>query len=358
MANVNVNNMGPEVRAMLAKDAVLEARKSMLYTKFCDEGKLSKRSGDQVTFYSMHSLAPTKTALTTPTHGSYSAMELALTGEIISNKQWTATLAEYGQVAYELRRNLDMRQEDHRKNMILSVGKSMGQSIEMIVSAALLASSGAKQVYANAVAGVANIVSLALAADLNGIAAYFDNKYVEKITDFVSPDSGVGTTAVRPCYVGFVPADCVPDVMALTGFQHSEMYRNQGELLDTEEFGRLGGIRFVRVPNYLVATGAGAANTTVRNTAGNVDVYTIVIAGAHFAGYTPFEPEALKGDIDEDYKSKVIITEGSDKLDPLDRFVAFGWRANVAAVGFTGLTSGERYICYRCAASKQAVTLV
>lgn len=341
----NFNSLTPEVRQKLALKAVFEARRSLMYPKFGRVEKLSNREGDTVKFFNYGVMSySTEVAANT----------LLPSGEILADKlSWEAPLSEYANGIYILKRDLDMRKDNTRNGLMKVVGKAMGQTLDYQVATRMLTQGAAYNASGVAVSG---IVATASASELNGIAQYLDTHEVGKVTEFVKPEDGYKTTPVRPCYVGLVPADCKADIMALDGFEHSETYRNNGELLDENEFGRIGDIRFVKVPNYLVSTGAGGSSSDVRNTGGKADVYTIVIIGEDAYGVVPFDANLKR--TDEDYEAEIIVTTNPDKADPWGRYATFGFRMNIGSVVFTGLSSGERLVCYRVAASKSNITPV
>lgn len=331
----NINAVRPFVKEMLDEQAILEASRHMAFAAYGRIKKLDKNSGDTVKFYAL--------SLGDHTTSTASTTQLFVSGETLNTETVDAKLEEYMQVWYIPKRDMDMHQEDYRKNLSREIGRKMGKTIENVTANTLL--SNGSVVYAGGVSAVGDITNLSGGVsedDIRGITAYMAKNEVDPISEYIKSDPGYGTTPVAPSYVGLIPYNAVEDYRDLDNFEDVEIYQTKaGEKLLPGEFGRIkkANVRLVSVPNYLKAEGAGDDGQ---------DIYTSVFVGHDSYGFTPFETDPKK--IDEDYRTQVII----QPVGNLNRLMEAGYVTNFAAA----VLREEGVICYRHNVSDASVSVV
>lgn len=127
-----------------------------------------------------------------------------------------------------------------------------------------------------------------------------------------------GTSPLEPAYFAFCHSNLQPDIRALAGFQRAADY--PGKKKHFREFGCTQNIRWFTTPEALYFPGVGAASTSMLNTggtAGNADVYPVIICGQH--ALTSVD---LSGDGDEGSGNLTIrILDQPDKYDANNNWV-------------------------------------
>lgn len=296
----------------LAKEAISLARRSSIFTKFGQTGKIKHRDGDSVRFFNYGIVMPS------PRH------------------PLDAVIKEYAE-CFLMPKCYPSGREPNQEDILHRVAKSIRQMMESAI-ASTLSSQGA-QVYASGATAVSGIVTPAQVDDLKEIAKYLSSHGVDEITEIVDPDEEYVTKSVNACYVGLVPTACVADIKAMAGFESIDDYEDEVECprLDKKEFGRIGNLRFIKIPNYLKELNAGGTNAALDSDT-NVNVYTIIIMGSDAYGVVPFDADVTEPD--KDYGTRINIVEDTDKP------VEISWAGSMGARGFD-----IRYVCYRCGAS-------
>lgn len=152
--------------------------------------------------------------------------------------------------------------------------------------------------------------------------------------------ANVGTSPVRPAYLGFVHVDTEEDLRALSNFIPSQNYASQTALWPGE-VGVLGGVRFISTTEATIDTGIGTAGTGSATahgraaTSGRADVYNTVIIGMEAIGSLGFGFEHVK----EIYESGdklpgvqlIAHKRGSaGSADPLNEVSSLGWKTYTA----------------------------
>jgi N4-gp56 family major capsid protein len=161
----------------------------------------------------------------------------------------------------------------------------------------------------------------------------------------VGGNNGTTTENTYPVMAAY-PAITLPDVMFdlqnISGFKWSSEYRGAAE----GEMGRYKQLAFFPAPDPSALTagakkflGGGASSTTVKNTTGTADVYTILIFGQN--GFTKVP---LSGKTSNFY-AKPLGSAGT--ADPLEQVATIGWKTVSAR-----LRTNENWLCrIECAAS-------
>ncbi len=116
-------------------------------------------------------------------------------------------------------------------------------------------------------------------------------------------------------FVGVIHPNVEEDIFSDSKFENYHQYTTPDNIY-SGELGRLWGVRFVR--STLAPISAGSSNGIAISVAGvSTLAYGTVIFGKGFYGATE-----LDGGV------KTYLTEGADKMDPLNQTTILGWKAN------------------------------
>lgn len=173
--------------------------------------------------------------------------------------------------------------------------------------------------YAGGVASRSLVNGLVSATLIANIVRGLENNMAELVTSALKATPGFETRAVDSCYVAFCHPNLRYDLEQTAGFIKAKDYPGgAADLLDPDEIGSLGKVRFIQSPHftpYLTAGTTAAASTRLTNGvpnaggAGNCDVYPIVIMAEEALGSVAFRGakameigykaagEKVKGDI-------------------------------------------------------------
>lgn len=152
--------------------------------------------------------------------------------------------------------------------------------------------------YAGGVLSRSSVTALVTATLIANITRGLENNMAELLTTALKASSGYETRAIDSCYVAFHHPNLRYDLEQLPGFVKAKDYPGgSADLIDPDEIGSLGKVRFVQSPHflpYLTAGTTATANTRLTNNvpnaggAGNCDVYPIVVMGGEALGSVAF----------------------------------------------------------------------
>lgn len=173
--------------------------------------------------------------------------------------------------------------------------------------------------YAAGVASRSLVNGLVSATLIANIVRGLENNFAELITSSLKASPGYETRAIDSCYVAFTHPNMRYDLESLAGFVKVKDYPGgTADMIDPDEIGALGKVRFIQSPHftpYLTAGTTATANTRLTNNipnaggAGNCDVYPIVVMAEEALGSVAFRGgnameigykaagEKVKGDI-------------------------------------------------------------
>jgi len=157
-----------------------------------------------------------------------------------------------------------------------------------------------------------------------------------------SSNSTVNSYPTMPAYPAITAPSVIHDLQNITGFKWASEYRGAAE----GEMGRYKQLAFFQAPDpsslgagAKIFTSGGGSSTLVKNTAGTVNVYTILVFGQN--GFTKVP---LNGKT-SNFIAKPLGSAGS--ADPLDQIATLGWKTVGAR-----LRTNENWLCrIECAAS-------
>lgn len=152
--------------------------------------------------------------------------------------------------------------------------------------------------YAAGVASRSLVSGLVSATLIANIVRGLENNMAELVTSSLKASPGYETRAIDSCYVGLTHPDMRYDLESLPNFIKAKDYPGgSADLIDPDEIGSLGKVRFIQSPHftpYLQAGTVAAANTRLTNGVpnaggvGNCDVYPIVIMAQEAVGSVGF----------------------------------------------------------------------
>ena len=148
--------------------------------------------------------------------------------------------------------------------------------------------------------------------------------------------TNVGSTPIRPAYLGFAHEDTIEDLRALTNFISAQNYAGQTELWPGEQ-GMLGRVRVISTTEATIDTGIGTAGTGSATahgraaTSGRSDVYNTVVIGMECAGSLGFGFERVKEvyQAGDKLPGVQIINHkrgSAGSADPLNEVSSLGWK--------------------------------
>lgn len=125
-------------------------------------------------------------------------------------------------------------------------------------------------------------------------------------------NQNVGTNPVEAGFYYFCHTDCEPDLRALPGFKSVAEFGGGAAGYPPGTFGAVQNIIFITSPEALILPGAGAAIATMKNTAGNADVYLGILVAKHALTSIKLAGKGKGG-----YgNAQIDVLDKADKSDP------------------------------------------
>lgn len=307
MGTTTTAQVAPGTQAFYDRNLLTRAVPADIHGRFGQVRTIPKNGGNQIKFRRYSALAAATTALTegvTPN------------GSQLSVTDATATLAQYGDYV-TISDIVDLVNQDP---VLTEAGKVLGEqagtTIDLVRRDVLVA--GTNVIYANGAARAD--VNTALAAGMLKTAIRFlKNQNAKFIREMIKAGTGIGTSPIRPAYVGLIHPDTEAVLEGITGYKPVTEYSAQMDIMENE-CGSYQNIRFVVSTNAKVFTDGGGAKGTMISTGGvSADVYATLIVAADAYGVCPLSGEAMKNIV------KPMGSAGS--ADPLDQRATSGWKA-------------------------------
>ena len=237
-------------------------------------------------------------------------------GNTLSNQDYTATLAQYGDFITISDVILDTHTDDVLQNATDILGEQAAQTVETLRFNVLKA--GVNVFYANAVAGRANVVAAIALSDQRRVTTALNRQNAKKISSVVASTPDYNTKSVEAAYMAVCHPDCETDIRTMAGFKPTADY---GPHISPME-GEIGSVEQTR---YLGSTilapfaDAGGAKGAMRSTTGvNADVYPILMFGRDAFGIVP-----LKG---KSAMTPMVVNPKPAPGDPLAQRGTVGWK--------------------------------
>lgn len=254
----------------------------------------------------------------------------------------TATVSKFGNFIY-LTEEVDLVNFNGQTDKLIEVlGINAGQALnrqqrntaEDSLTQVLL---DAGATTATAISGGSTASANVKSSDIQVAINALERQNAMKFTPMTLGSQNIGTSPIRPSFIGICHSDTEQDIRAITSFVAAESYGSQTELF-MGEFGTVGGVRFISTTEGGIDAGNGTAGTgsaTVHGrsaTSGRTDTYTTVIYGQDALGSLGFGFEHVKTiyKAGDSMPGVQLITHpkgSAGSADPLNEVASLGWKS-------------------------------
>lgn len=239
-------------------------------------------------------------------------------GSILSNQDYTVTLAQYGDFVTIT----DVIEDTHTDPVLQQATDILGEQAAVTVETLRfnILKAGTNVWYAGLVAARADIVTAIQLTDQRRVTTGLNRQNAKKISSVVGSTADFNTKSVEASYMGVCHPDLETDLRNMTGFKVVADYGPH----TTPFEGEIGSCEQVR---YLTSTviapwadaGGVAATNGLRTTSGtDADVYPILIFGRDAYGIVP-----LKG---KSSMTPMVVNPKPAAGDPLAQRGTVGWK--------------------------------
>ena len=224
------------------------------------------------------------------------------------------TIMPYGDVIEDTSFYVHTQPEKVIAENVKLLGQQMGEYIDTLDRDNL--ANATSIVYRNGSA-TASVVDIINANTLERALRTLRNNRAMLTTPKIMPSQNQNTFPLGEGYWAVTHEDVIFDLYNVTGFRRPDEYGMPVGVMKGEAGMYKTGLRFLRSPQGFVALGAGAASTTVKNTAGNADVYSIFCMG---------EEAVVNLRLDKGNGGVITHAFGTSGVyDPLDLRMTTGW---------------------------------
>lgn len=223
-------------------------------------------------------------------------------GQKLSKTDLTAKVSQYGDYVH-VTDWVDLTVEDAvltETNELL--GEQMGKTRDVLVRDILAACASSTDA-SNGSNG--NTPTEIHRTDVDAVVKTLLNSDADMITMVKSASTGVGTSPIRPAFIGLMNTNLIDDLEAVTGFISTTNYPSQDKVMQAE-WGSTGNVR------WLTSTQAH------RDTVSSPNEYKLMILGQNAYGVTSIEAGVAK--------SIVKAFGSSGTADPLNQRATAGWK--------------------------------
>lgn len=304
-----LSNIPPAIQAYYDRNLLERAVPADIHGRFGQSRPIKMRSGNQIKFRRYESLTPATTPLVegvTPAGSSLTVTDV------------TATLAQYGDYV-TITDMVDMTNQDPVLTEAGEVlGEQGGTTVDQVRRDVLVA--GTNVIYTNGVARNTLNTTITAVALRTAIRA-LNRQNAKFVRDMVMATTGIGTTPIRPAYIGLVHPDTEAELEQIAGYTPTTAYSSAMKA-EEDEIGAYRNIRFFKSTNAKVFANAGlaiGADGMISTGGVNNDVYATLIIGANAYGICPLSGQAMVNII------KPLGSGGT--ADPLNQRSTSGWKA-------------------------------
>jgi N4-gp56 family major capsid protein len=243
-------------------------------------------------------------------------------GSTLSNQDYTATLAQYGDWVPLTDVIEDTHTDDILQNITDILGEQAAITVETLRFNVLKA--GTNVFYAGAVAGRANVTAAIVIADQRRVTTALNRQNAKKITSIVASTPDYNSKSVEAAYMAICHPDLDTDIRGMAGFKPVADYGPhttpfEGEIGSVEQVRYLSSTIFAPFAGTGVAT---ASAPTLRHqdggTGDKVDVYPILFFARDAFGIVP-----LKG---KSSMTPMVVNPKPAAGDPLGQRGSVGWK--------------------------------
>ena len=238
-------------------------------------------------------------------------------GSLLSNQDYTVTLAQYGDYVTIT----DVIEDTHTDPVLQQTTDILGEQAAITVETLRfnVLKAGTNVWYANLVAARANVTTVIALADQRRVTTGLNRQNAKKITQVVASNPDFNTKSVEAAYMAVCHPDLETDIRNMTGFVPVASYGPHTSPFE----GEIGSVEQVRyLTSTVIAPFADSGALIVgnqRSTSGtNVDVYPILIFGRDAYGIVP-----LKG---KSSMTPMVVNPKPAAGDPLGQRGTVGWK--------------------------------
>jgi N4-gp56 family major capsid protein len=240
-------------------------------------------------------------------------------GSVLTNQDYTATLAQYGDFMVITDVIEDVHTDPILQQMTDILGEQAAVTVETLRFNVLKA--GTNVFYANSVAGRSSIVTAISLQDQRRVTTALNRQNAKKITQVVASSTDFNTKSVEASFMAVCHPDLETDIRSLTGFKVVADYGPH----TTPFEGEIGSCEQVRYLTSTVMTpwlGAGgsavAAGLRYTGSSATSDVYPILVFSRDCFGIVP-----LKG---KSSMTPMVVNPKPAAGDPLGQRGTVGWK--------------------------------
>lgn len=317
-------------QSFYVRELLLRAKYNELYGRFADSADLPAKSGKVVIMRRYSHLA---IAISPLSEGVPPA------GKTPSLTDYQATVKQFGDFIalsdYADATGID----DYQRHWAGLLGEQAGYTMDAVDRDVVTA--GTTVVYSNGAART-DVIAIIDENDLDRAIRTLSNNGAQKSLSGNAGSSNVGSTPIMAAYPAVTLPDVMFDLQNLNGFKWASDYKGAVE----GEVARYKQIAFFESPDpsSLGAGGkkfssGGGSSTAVKNTAGTVDVYTIMLFGKHGFTRVPLNAGSTK------MYRKPLGSAGT--ADPIEQIQTMGWKNSSARL----ITNQNWLVRIECAAS-------
>lgn len=225
----------------------------------------------------------------------------------------TATLDQYGDYIPFTDVIQDTHEDPYLQQISARLGEQQAQTAETVSYNVIKA--GTSVQYANGASRVA--VNTVISTGLQRrVTRTLMRQNAEMFTDIVRSTPDYATQPIEAAYIAFCHSDLDSDVRTMTGYINPKSY---GTVTPWQnEIGSVENVRYLRSTLFVPFLGAGAADATKINTAGNVDVYPVLYVAKDAYGIVPLKGEASS--------SIMVVNPKAAPGDPLGQRGTAAWK--------------------------------
>lgn len=294
-----------EVDAVYQRTGLLRVTNDFKYTKWAQIRDIASNAGtNTIRFHRYANL----TAATTPL-----VEGVTPTGSQLSRVTITGSPSQYGDYITLTDRLKYETQDPIMTETADLLGDQAADTFDQITRDVLTA--GTSVFYANGVVGRGSVANNVSQTDYKKIERSLRKNNARKISRMVTASDGVGTSPIKAAFIALISPDTYFDLQSISAFIPVEKYASTQKLVDENEVGSLGHIRYVETTNGKIFAGAGS---------GSVDVHADVILAQDAYGITRITGETMR------IITKPLGSAGSG--DPLEQRATMGWKATFLAM--------------------------
>lgn len=240
-------------------------------------------------------------------------------GSTLSNQDYTATLAQYGDFVTIS----DVVQDTHTDPVLQQTTDILGEQAAVTVETLRfnVLKAGTNVFYANAVASRNLIITAISLADQRSVTTGLNRQNAKKISQVIASTPDYNTKSVEAAYMAVVHPDCETDIRTMTGFKPVADYGPHTAPFE----GEIGSVEQCRYLSSTVVapwvdTGGTAVTNGLRFTTANsaCDVYPVLYFGRDAFGIVP-----LKG---KSSMTPMVVNPKPAAGDPLAQRGTVGWK--------------------------------